>query len=63
MLVEKGLNHDLSTFFPFNKTNKDHIIYATGVCTPVSGILTGKKYAKQYTTNLVLILYIRILNI
>ena len=31
--------------------------------TPVSGILTGKKYAKQYTTNLVLILYIRILNI
>ena len=34
-----------------------------GVHTPVSGILTGKKYAKQYTTKLVLILYIRILNI
>ena len=32
-------------------------------CTPISGILTGKKYDKQYTANLVLIFYIRILNI
>ena len=31
--------------------------------TPISGILTGKKYAKQYTANLVLIFYIRILMI
>ena len=31
--------------------------------TPISGILTGKKYTKQCTTNLVLILYIRNLNI
>ena len=33
------------------------------VYTPISGILTGKKYDKQYTANLVLIFYIRILNI
>ena len=31
--------------------------------TPVSGILTGKKDAKWYTANLVLILYICIFNI
>ena len=31
--------------------------------TPILGILTGKKYAKQYTAKLVLILYIRILSI
>ena len=39
------------------------VLLALRYRTPVSGILTDKKYAKQYITKLALILYIRNLNI
>ena len=70
ILADTSCHHSFSFFSFFNITNL--VVYLFGICclitrssvgTPISGILTGKNYVKQYPTNLVLILYICNLNI